>query len=104
MSKKDVFWSGDGVRNEIKWKDDEAIVSRYQPVGHIIDSVHELGKLTQNKQAHMKFAGRVPVEVHNEWVNEGKAKGLEGDHLHAFLINKLNNPDFKKLRVNNRKL
>ena len=104
MSKKDVFWSADGVRNEITWKDDEALLSRHQPVDHIIDSVHDLSHLAQNKQSHMKFAGRVPVEVHNEWVSEGKKRGFDGEELHAFLISKLNNPDFKKLRLNERKL
>lgn len=103
MSQKDVFWSN-GVRNEITWNDGEAIVSRYQPVDHIIDSVHELEKLSQNKASHMKFAGRVPVEVHNEWVKEGRMKGLEGDELHAFLICKLNSADYKKLRLHGRKL
>jgi hypothetical protein len=97
---KDVFWSRDGVRNEIKWSEGEATVSRFQPVDHIIDSVHEMGKMDQNKQSHLKFAGRVPVDLHNQWVAEGKKKGLEGDMLHAFLLCKLNNPDHKKLRIN----
>ena len=101
---KDIFWSADGVRNEIAWKDGEATVSRYQPVDHIIDSVHEAGKLTQNKNSHMKFAGRVPIDLHNQWLTEGKKKGLEGDMLHAFLLCKLNNADHKKLRVNGQKL
>lgn len=101
---KDVFWSKDGVRNEISWKDGEATVSRYQPVDHIIESVHAAGNLIQNRAAHMKLAGRVPIDLHNQWVAEGKKRGLEGDHLHAFLINRLNDSLHKKLRVNGQKL
>lgn len=101
---KDVFWTRDGVRNEVTWRDNEAEVSRFQPVDHIIDSVHEASKLTQNKTAHMKFAGRVPVDLHNQWTAEGRERGLEGDTLHAFLINKLNDANYKKLRVNGQKL
>ena len=101
---KDVWWTPDGVRNEIKWENDEAVVSRFQPIDHIIDRVHELGKLTPNKEAHMKFAGSVPTETHNQWMQEGRKKGLEGEHLHAYLIGKLNSPEYIKLRVNGRKL
>jgi hypothetical protein len=102
---KDVFWSKDGVRNEIKWNNNgETIVSRYQPVDHIIDSVREAGKLTQNKASHLKLAGRVPIDLHNQWTQEGKKRGLEGEYLHAFLLGKLNDYNYKKLRVDGQKL
>ena len=75
---KDVFWTKDGVRNEITWRDSEAEVSRYQAVDHIIDSVKDAGDLVQNKAAHMKLAGRVPISLHNEWVRRGSQEGTGG--------------------------
>ena len=97
MSKRDIITSLDGVRTVLDWDESGVNISRFQDASPIVRRVHDLSQ-NRNKKAGLQYAGSVPVDLHNQWVEEAKKRGLEGQEVMAYCKMKLNSPEYSRLR------
>lgn len=106
MSKRILLGhSPTGVTHTAHIEDDgaELIVSEFTPsrIEHeILDNCARLRSLTQVKGRNFKLAAQVPVQQHTRWKMEWRATARkDGVAWPTFLAMKINDPDYKNLRI-----
>ena len=100
MSNKDTFFSLNGVKTDLIWRDGEVIVSTKQYIDPILDHVRAHTE-NRNRKASIWHAGSVPIDTHNQWVREARSKGLQGEEIKAYCLKNLRDFNYKKLRSAN---
>jgi hypothetical protein len=92
-----VIWSPYGVRTEITHDDDGMTVKRTQRVDKIIDSLRHDSE-NVNRKAAGRIGARIPIETYYAWRDEWKKKHADRWEWPTFLAQRINNPDYSKLR------
>jgi len=95
-----------GVEHYVHISDDELITEEFTPTvvdDAIIDSVSALRGLPQNKASAFRFAGRIPINLYIKWRQEWQARD-DAMSWNTFKVNRINEPDFKNLRLDGKKI
>ena len=95
---------GDGASQAvIREEQGKVVISRTEDVGPTLDAIKELRDNTPevHKAAHLggRYAASIPHIVMEQWLNEAGIEMWETDKVARLIKRKLNDPNYKKLRV-----
>lgn len=93
----ETFTSVNGVRSEVRINDDSIEVKRTQRVDKIIDGFRHQSE-NINRKSSMRIGARIPVETYWSWHDEWRRHHSDRWEWKTFLVQRLNNPDYKFLR------
>jgi hypothetical protein len=81
--------------------DGTVLIERYQDAEPVIDRVKALNETGPRRDSCMRFAGSVPNVLLEKWFNEigfGNWRKMSGRERVEFLVRKLRDPEYAKLR------
>lgn len=97
MSLKGVFDGANGVNTEAVFSDDSIEFRDTQNIGNMVEEFRRDSE-NINKRAAGRIAARVPLVLHNQWVQEWREKYADKWELGTFLAMRVNSYDYSYLR------
>ena len=92
------------INSKVHFTGDEIIIEDTMPahyVQDILDSVEAFGNQVRNRKSGGEIVGQIPLPIYHMWQKEwANTKKQDGMLFGAFLMQKLCDRDYSKLKVN----